>query len=79
MCLANPNWLAQVVRALVLVAFPLGLRFESFLVQTIYWGQPAGKTGVSLDLYGGSVLHRSEVYSTGVGTRSALPLRVPHH
>jgi hypothetical protein len=62
--LINPKGLAQVVRALVLVAFPSSLRFESAWVQSIPWGQLAGKAGVLPDPCGGSALHRLEVYMT---------------
>ena len=34
----EPKDLAQVVKAFVLMAFPLGLRFEFTWVQTISWG-----------------------------------------
>jgi len=44
-------------------------------VQTILWGQPAGKAGVLSDPCGGGVLHGSEVYLTGVGTRSDSALK----
>jgi len=68
--LFNPKGLAQVVRALVLVAFPLGLRFESPWVQTIHWDQPVGEVGVLPDLCRGGALHWSEVYPTGIGIRN---------
>jgi hypothetical protein len=41
-----------VIRALVLVAFALGLRFELSWVQTIHWGKPTGEAKVLLDLHG---------------------------
>jgi hypothetical protein len=63
----NPKGLAQVVRALVLVAFPSGLRFESPWVQTILWGQPGGKAWVLSDPCRGGALHRFEVYTTEEG------------
>jgi hypothetical protein len=64
-----------VVRALVLVEFLSSLRFESPWVKTILWSQPAGEVKVLLDLSGGSVLHRSEVYLTCVGTQSSSALK----
>jgi hypothetical protein len=67
--------LAQVVRALVFVVVPWGLRFESPLVQTIFWGQPAGEVGVLPDLCGDGVLHESEVYLTWVDIRSDPALK----
>jgi hypothetical protein len=53
MCLTNLKGLAQVVRALVLVAFPSSLRFESPLVQTILWDQPISEAGVLSNPCGG--------------------------
>jgi hypothetical protein len=61
-----------VVRVLVLMTFPSGLSFKSPWVQTIFWGQFADEVGVLLDSCRGGALHKSEVYSTGVG-------RVPLH
>jgi hypothetical protein len=43
-------------------------------VETIPWGQPAGKARVLPDLCRRGALHGSEVYLTGVGTRSGLTL-----
>jgi len=59
-----------VERALDLVAFPSALRFESPLGANNSLGQPAGEVRVLPDPCGGSALHGSEVYLTGVGTRS---------
>jgi hypothetical protein len=63
-----------VIRALVLVAFPSGLRFESSWPQTIPWGQSAGEAVVLPDPCGGDALYGSKVYSTGVGTRCGSAL-----
>lgn len=63
------GWL-KVVRALVLVAFPLGLRFESPWVQTIPWDQSVDEVGVLPGLCRGGALHGSEVYPTGIGIRN---------
>jgi hypothetical protein len=43
-------------------------------VQTILWGQPASEAGVLSDPCRGDVLHGSEVYLTGMGTRSSSAL-----
>jgi hypothetical protein len=43
-------------------------------VQTISWGQSAGEAGVLSDLCGGGALHGSEVYLTGVSSRSGPAL-----
>ena len=66
----NPTGLAQVVRALVLLAFPLDLRFEFPWVQTISWGQPTNEVKVLLDQCGIRALHRSKIYPIWVGTWS---------
>jgi len=58
-----------VIRALVLVAFPSGLRFEFLWVQIIPWGQSVGEIRVLFDPCGGGSLHGSEVHPTGMGTR----------
>lgn len=39
----NPKELAQVAKALKLVAFPSGLKFEFFWVQTILYGHANGE------------------------------------
>jgi hypothetical protein len=44
--------------------------FKTPWVQTIFWGQLAGKPQVLSDSCGGSVLHGSEVYLAGMGTQS---------
>jgi hypothetical protein len=56
-----------VVRVLVLVAFPSGLRLESPWVETIHWGQPASKATVLPIPCGWGALYGSEIYSTVVG------------
>lgn len=65
----NPKELDQVVRALVLVAFPSGLRFEFPWAQTILWGQSVSEVRVLPVSCGGGSLHGSEVHPTGMGTR----------
>jgi len=70
----NPKGLAQVVRTLVLMAFLLGLRFESPWVQTIPWGQPADEARVLPNSCEGDTLHGSEVYPTGMDPRSGPSL-----
>ncbi|XP_062159652.1 uncharacterized protein LOC133866996 [Alnus glutinosa] len=66
----NPNGLTQVVRALVLVE---GLKVRIPLSETISKSQSAGEARILRDLCGGGALHESDVYLTGVGTRSVLP------
>jgi len=77
----NPKGLAQVLRALVLVAFSLGLRFESPWVQIIPWGWPyRRRRSITQSVWRGRYARVRGFIDRGAGYTKWLNLEgIPHY